>query len=150
MGAGGTCCSGVVDSYGACNGNDASGVQQVTLAVALPAGMTQAMMNDVNSPQRQQFDAELRALLARVLGRSEDKIVVTNVRLTRRLGVVAGGGGRALTVGASADSSLLPYGGDNNVPEVRVHVCEDVCVRTSAVIAACTTRCLAGVPADLV
>lgn len=117
--ASGACCpSGAVDDFGVCDGNNASGAQAVTLAVGLggaAASATQADLDDPSSPVRTALDATLVDLLAGSLDRPPSSISITSVTLTVRRRALAPHG-RGLTSGAQVDFTLLPYGGENNLP----------------------------------
>jgi hypothetical protein len=106
---------------GVCDGNDASGVLGMSMDATLTATYTDADLSSPSSDARQSLDPAFAASLAGSLGRPSDKVRVDGmeVRARRALaGALARSNGRALTAGTTVavDSSLLPYGGPNNVP----------------------------------
>lgn len=86
---------------------------QLTMSATLTdtSAVTQADLNDPTSHTRITLDAGLRQFIGAQLGRRSSDVVVDSITLSSHRQL------RMLVVsGASVVSSLLPYGGANNLP----------------------------------
>ena len=105
-----------VAATGVCDGNDASGVQSVTMSAQLSSTYTQSELDDPLSPARITIDAAISSTIGGLLDRPTDKVTVTAVTLVTRRRQLSS---RALASSVSIQTELLPFGGANNLPQVR-------------------------------
>ena len=99
-----------------CDGNDASGVQSVGLAVQLSTSYVASELSDPLSPARLAIDSAMVTLLSSALQRPPASIVITSVSLaSRRLALSPARMVSSQSV--AVQTSLLPYGGANNLPQ---------------------------------
>jgi len=115
-----------LDSFGVCDGGDASGQQTVTMGVS---GVTVAGdPTDPTDPAFNELGGAIKGDVAGSLGRDEADVDVSSIKASsRRRRVVAV---RQLTGGSyQADVVLLPYGGPNALPD---YVLESSLVHGSA------------------
>ena len=111
--AGGQCCSGALDSFGVCNGTDASGALGVALRLGgLNSSFSLAALSNPSNPFRMALDFALRTHTAGRLHRNITTITVADyaVASARRASVVApvAAAARALSSAFVADVVLAP------------------------------------------
>ena len=110
--ADGQCCSGHIDCFGVCDGDESSGMQHVTTTVSCDwQQYDHTQLDDPTSPTRQQFDRDFSSYVCNTLNRPPSTVTVTGCAVTW-----PSGHRRLQTATAEVSFALLPYGGPNNLP----------------------------------
>jgi hypothetical protein len=124
--ADGTCCAAgaVVDNYGVCGGNDASGVQTVQVSVTVGTGVVSSAtvaasdLEDPFSEARVAVDAKVEAVFVAALGRPASSVDAKAVVLAARRALAADlARERRLSTAATVTLALTPFGGANFVEQ---------------------------------